>query len=303
MKIEKNILDTTTKERIEEEMNDEVEMAHSGGGEGSWRERERTRAHSEVRLAGAKSSSVESEVDQPECAIAKVKKRVPIEVQKNARGQVVCSARSRSRPGDYCRSTAVYANGRCKNHGGPTPGGIAHPGFKNGAASKHLPTRLLSKYQEALNDPELGSLENELALVQARTNDLLSSLDEGGTSEIFFEIDEAVQAFQCASSDNDRKGMRESWRRLENAVKRGKSEAAAWEEIGSKLELKRKLSVSQARRQKDLEHLVPVEKANSLIAALLAAVRENVADKGALAKINETFRRYIQTGTSEGRAS
>jgi hypothetical protein len=215
----------------------------------------------------------------------------------NDKGTRTCSAKRASwTPDDpkICASTSLYENGRCKKHGGATPKGIASPHFKTGKHSRHLPSRLLDKYQEALEDPELMSLESDLALVQARINDLLEQLDEGGAGKIMLEVSDAVDSFEYANQDNDRKAMREAWRRIKEAVEKGKTESSVWAELYLMRDQKRKLTLAEAKRLQTMDQMIKVTQVNLLISALLDAVRQNVSDKTALAKISEAFVRITQ---------
>jgi hypothetical protein len=225
--------------------------------------------------------------------------RVP-EILTNEKGERVCSAKRASwRPDNpvICMSTAIFENGRCIKHGGPSPKGIASPHFKSGKSSRHLPTRLITKYQEALEDPELMSLESDLAVVTARIEDLHEQLDEGGAGSIMMEVDDAMQAYKYALGDNDKKAMREAWRRLESSVKKGKKESSVWQELFDLRDQKRKLALSEAKRLQTMDQMIKVTQVNLLISALLDAVRENVTDRTALARISEKFVRLTQGPT------
>lgn len=231
-----------------------------------------------------------SVIENPE-----TRSRVP-EIHHNAKGERMCSGRRSSwTPSNpvLCTSTIIYPNGRCQKHGGPTPSGIGSPQFKTGRASRHLPTRLISKYQEALDDPELMGLATDLAMVDARMNDLHEQLDEGGAGKIMLEIDDAVQAFKFANEDNDRKAMRESWRRLEDAVKRGRTESSIWAELFLLRDQKRKLTLAEAKRLQITDQMVKVTQVNLLISALLDSVRKNVKDRKTLAAVSEDFNRIM----------
>lgn len=76
------------------------------------------------------------------------------------------------------------ANGRCRIHGGATPGGFASPHFKTGRYSKVLPAALRDRYEQARGDEDLLSLRDELALVDARIGEVLQGkLDDTRWSE------------------------------------------------------------------------------------------------------------------------
>lgn len=66
----------------------------------------------------------------------------------------------------------------CLAHGGKTPRGVASPHFKTGRYSRSLPGHLLAAYEEALRDPRLLSLQDELALTDAMICELLSQVDD-----------------------------------------------------------------------------------------------------------------------------
>lgn len=68
-------------------------------------------------------------------------------------------------------------NGRCRIHGGKSPSGIAHPNFKTGRYSKDIPTRLSKGYQEALSDPDLLQLNDEIRLTDSLMSELLERFE------------------------------------------------------------------------------------------------------------------------------
>jgi hypothetical protein len=218
--------------------------------------------------------------------------RIPV-IYTNPRGKTVCSALI-SDGSRFCESEFILSNGRCKRHGGMTPSGVASPHFKSGRHSRQLPTRLLERYEEALSDPEMHSLEAEIALVDARIADLLAQCDDGGGGDIFFEIDDAFASFKTASQDGDRRIMRESLARLDSAVARGKSEQDIWVEIRALQEQRRKLVLSEAKRLQTTNQMVTVTRVNLLISALLDAVRQEVTDRSTLARVSERFVRITQ---------
>src|SRR5579863_9488305 len=83
-----------------------------------------------------------------------------------------CAAHSK-RSGSRCRKWAMRGHTVCRNHGALSPRGVASPAFKTGRYSRSLPARLVGRYQEAVADPELLSLRDDLALIDSRTSALL----------------------------------------------------------------------------------------------------------------------------------
>ncbi len=88
-----------------------------------------------------------------------------------------CEATSK-RSGERCRKHAMRGRNVCLAHGGKTPRGAASPHFKTGRYSRSLPGRLVAAYEEALSDPRLLSLRDELALTDAMLMETLSQFDD-----------------------------------------------------------------------------------------------------------------------------
>jgi hypothetical protein len=93
----------------------------------------------------------------------------------------ICGA-NKKRGAGICRSIPMK-NGRCRVHGGATPGGMALPQYKHGRYSKYLPTGLADKYNEALLDTELVTLRDDIALVDSQIQE---RMEQGKENPITF---------------------------------------------------------------------------------------------------------------------
>src|SRR5687768_3976371 len=85
----------------------------------------------------------------------------------------------------YCERRPLQGSKRCKRHNGRPLVGAANPAFKTGRHSKYLPPRLQDRYQEALRDATLLSVRDEIALLDARLEDLLRRADTGEAGKIW----------------------------------------------------------------------------------------------------------------------
>lgn len=216
----------------------------------------------------------------------------------DAKGRAMCSARLRSAPRNvtrFCPSIRTRSNGRCRLHSGNIPMGAKTHSFMFGKYSKAMPARLVERYQEALADPNLSALADEMALVESRLADLMNKADEGGAQAIFADIGEAFLSFKFANQDGDRAKQLEAVRRLEQLINKGKHEAGVWSEINKLIETKRKLSLAETQRLKTLDQFIPVDQANALMAALLNAVRAEVTDEDVLKNVASRFQEIIAT--------
>lgn len=213
-------------------------------------------------------------------------------VYKNENGTQVCSS-MRSGGTKLCVSTILMENGRCKYHGGMSVSGVAHPSFKHGRMARSLPSRLVERYEEALQDDKLTDFTEDLAIIETRIDDIFKQMDEGGGAEIFKEVKDSFTSFQHASQDGDQQAMRESLRRLDSAIKRGSGESYLWTELRALQEQRRKAILAQAKHMQLTNQMVPVKQVNVLVSALLDSVRRNVTDHKVLRDINSDFRKII----------
>ena len=148
-----------------------------------------------------------------------------------------CGAKTRS--GEPCQAKPM-PNGRCRMHGGSTPRGPAAGSWKHGRYSKAMPTGLLTRYQEGLGDKRFLELRDEIALLDARINDVLSGL----------------------------RGGDEDWDR----------DTEKWREV-RKLIMERKRLVKSAREHiRERQMTLTVEEALVMVEALSLAVKRNVPD-------------------------
>jgi hypothetical protein len=178
-------------------------------------------------------------------------------------------------------------------HGGMTPSGIAAPQFKHGRRSKYLPTRLVENYSQALEDQELLSLRDEIALVDARLNDVLGRVDTGEAGKTWNEARNAYEALVDALIDHDANGQRKAMNDLNSLLGKGQSDYAAWGEVQGLLDQRRKLVDAENKRQIAMQQMVSSEKAMAFAQALLFAVKENITDRTTLSAIQMSFTKLL----------
>ncbi len=205
----------------------------------------------------------------------------------------ICGARNRQ--GEPCR-VAPMPNGRCYRHGGPTPSGIASPNLKHGRYSRHLPERLLGRYEEALSDPELLSLRDDIALVQARIDQKLADLDTGESRAAWAVLASQVGALAAHCRDRDHDQVEHTLHAIEQTLARGLGEAHAFDEIGALMRQKAALAKQEQARMVLLQQMLPVERALVMINTIAAVIREVVDDPDKLRIISRRFRDVMEAG-------
>lgn len=210
----------------------------------------------------------------------------------------ICLAPKR-KSGEPCQAYAM-TNGRCRIHGGKSLTGIAAPRFETGRYSKFLPTRLVEKYNTSKNDGELVALRDDLALLDARLEDLLAKVDTGETGEAWKALQEAVHAFKTAESKanytaNERKQAeykadREmAMQTILLLVQSGMSDYAAWADIKSTLEQRRKTAETEFNRLVKMDAMVSAEKLLVMQSQFLEMIRRHVSDRPTLIALSNDF--------------
>jgi len=145
-----------------------------------------------------------------------------------------------------------------------------------GRHSRHLPKRLLESYRASCEDPKLQSLKAELALVDTRIKDLLARMDDDGDGSIYEQIVEVlntvVAQFDAGQSAMARLTLDEAIR----IASVGARESRSWESLGEFVDLRRKLSEAETKREATLHQSITAEQALQLIGFMADAMRRVV---------------------------
>lgn len=188
----------------------------------------------------------------------------------------------------------------CYHHGGKSKVGAEVSTFKHGRYSKSLPERLAARYEEAASDPELLSLRDDVALLDARLSELLARTKTGESAVAWALVGKALKNLQRAEAGGKPDRKREARFALEDAIQRGGADIEVWTEIGAHLERRRKLTESERKRLIDMEQMVRADQAMSFVAAVVASVRANVEDPRILAAISADISAIVHQDVSGG---
>ena len=195
------------------------------------------------------------------------------------------------RTGEQCRDDAMKGRTKCYKHGGKTPRGIALPQTKTGRYSKHLPTRMAARYQEAQQDPELLVLRDEIALLDSRLSDVLSRVDTGESGALWADLQKSWEAFGLARAAGNVPKMTELLATHESLLQRGRADYAAWAEIGQLLDRRARFVESERRRYVEMQQMVGVEQVMLFLGAVTDAIRRHVPDRDTRAALGRELER------------
>lgn len=203
-----------------------------------------------------------------------------------------CNAVSKH-SGQQCKAHAITGSTKCRIHGGMTPKGIASPNFRHGRYSKSLPDRLVSRYQDSLSDPELLNLTDEIALVDSRLAELVNRQDSKASAKVWNELVEGYNNLAYAFDRNDTKRMKTILIDIGKVVLQAEYDYRNWDEIRALIDQRRQLVESRRKHLIEMQQMLKVEDAMTLVAALLSSIKEHIKDKNALNAISADIRRLI----------
>lgn len=159
-------------------------------------------------------------------------------------------------------------------HGGSSLRGVAHPNYKHGRHSKYLPSRLLERYEASASDPEILDLTAEIALVDARSSDVLSRVDAGESGRLWRALGAVRREFLAARGREDQQGMADALAEILNLIGRGGADFEAWAEIVDLLERRRRLVDSEQKRRIAMHESVQVGEAVAVMVRIADAVKD-----------------------------
>lgn len=184
-------------------------------------------------------------------------------------------------------------SGRCHLHGGKSLRGIAHPNWKTGRYSKWLGDKVLDKYLEAINDPELLSTRDEMAVLRARAMQILDEIDVGDSKLIWRNLRKAFRAFEKAYAANDEDRVNEHLLEVRRLVYAGGQDWEKWAELQAIFENIRRLAETERKRLVEMQQMITSERAYNFVTRLAEIVRAHVDDPKALNAISDDFRREL----------
>lgn len=174
---------------------------------------------------------------------------------------------------------------RCKMHGGSALKGVANPNFKHGLRSRYMPARLSEAYERSINDPELESLRHQLAMCDAREQELQHGLTTGDCGDVWRDLQAAWARRSLALEQGDPVKLMDAETEVAGLIERGASDAGIWGEMLRLFEARRKLADTETRRLERLNASITAEKMFVLVARLVHIIRSHIPDPHTLSAV------------------
>lgn len=193
---------------------------------------------------------------------------------------VLCGARKSD--GTPCRNPGNGQGNRCKWHGGASnPPGPTHPSWKHGRASLltgRLPERLRAAYDASVNDPEILSLREQIALVDARIVELVERLETGESEELMDLIVTAVSDVSNELSRDDPNLIvaKDHMRRVTSLIRKRRRYESTWTHLARAMEQRRRLVDTERKLAEAKQTAVDAAELRVLVTRILQSIRDNV---------------------------
>lgn len=199
-----------------------------------------------------------------------------------------------------CQELATDS-GRCVTHTNGNFRGVGSKNHRDLRYSKALPARLLERYEEAASDPELLSLREEVAIVETRTEEVMSKFDTGESGAIWKKLNKSMLQYKTAENMLRNKNLSEesesNWTNkrdeaLESmiqSVEYGVSDYAAWQEVLSLFQQRKVLVEAEQKRLIAMQQMITAESAMTMQVRILNIIKNHVNDPIALAGIASDF--------------
>lgn len=204
------------------------------------------------------------------------------------------------RSGARCKRHAAPGYDVCAIHGGKTPRGIASPHAKTLRHSQHLPAGLFDRYQQAAADPDLLNLSAEIALTDARIDDLLGRLDEGDLAGAWVKLQDAFDTFRVATATNDADLRAEAMMDMAALIEQGANDQLTWTQLSELMNDRRRLVQTETKRRLAMQKMISADEGMALVVALANIVRTHVHDRTILSAIQADLTRLLAQRAGPG---
>lgn len=204
-----------------------------------------------------------------------------------------CGAKRSQGPGFCLRDPMANGSGRCPKHGGRALRGAESGTFVHGRYSRYVPVRLLARLGEARADPELLSLREDIALVDARVGELLERVESGESARAWAQLRKIWKDFERFRAAGNVPKMQEMLELLAEPLGRGLTDHDAWAEIGLHLDRRQRLVEAQQRYLERIQATLTVEEAMSMLGTILDVLRRHVTDQATLDAIGADLEQLV----------
>lgn len=137
-------------------------------------------------------------------------------------------------------------------------------------------------------------MREEVALLDSRLADVLGRVDSGESGKAWALLKLLFADYRKAKDGPD-KAIALS--QIEDTIRDGLDDYAAWEEVRSLVDQRSRIVGSERQRLVQMQQMLSVEQAMTLLTAVADTVRRHVSEPGALAAISADLGRLMVAGS------
>lgn len=189
---------------------------------------------------------------------------------------MICTAKRTN--GEPCRAKAIAGKTKCRVHGGHSPGGQSSPHFKTGRYSKYVPKHLADSFDQMVSDPARLDLSENIALIDTRTGELLSSIDHGGTQAHWAKVSDLATTLETMLNRKNYEKAQVTLTEIKEVCVSAIDDSKVWAEITALGENRRKLAETEHKRLLTSDMMIQADRAYSLISLIQDVILRNVSD-------------------------
>lgn len=209
--------------------------------------------------------------------------------------------------GKQCEKPAIAGRDFCQLHGGKSGDlvGPLNPAWKGGASSDKLrlgrwadklPSQLKGDYIEALRDPEILSLQDEIALVNTRIGEVLKTATAYIDPNDLMAI---VAALGSAIAAKDQTLIQAHYNALQTLASQHGNSEKAWSYAMKLTDRRRSLVESEQRRLVQNNMFMAREQVQRYAATIVEIVTRHVHDRATLLAIGADVKTLMEMNRAE----
>lgn len=198
--------------------------------------------------------------------------------------------------------------GYCKNHGGKTLKGLAHPNTRTGKHSKYqyLPSPAMIERAEELTRDIVDMLDESIRINATIETIFIERLGTGESLEAWASISWIIGDLDLAVEEEDWDRVKSAIDQLRKARDAGRGFYAVTKDVMRTQEAARKLIETAVKARKDRSETYTQETYNWMLGKLVHIIRTNVTDRPTLERIHlalqtEHRSRVAQLGSGDER--
>ncbi len=144
----------------------------------------------------------------------------------------------------------------------------------------NLPQRMLDTYYSALTDERLYQLRSDIAILEARKQDLIKRVDTGDSTKFRTDLKELTNQFKMAQATGDADQSKAILLQLFTLIDRGYNDEMAWQNVQTTIESKGKQLEREFRHLEITHKVITVDKFMNEVAKLLDIIKGRFGDEG-----------------------